>query len=151
MEHRTRILIADDDARVRRSLRSLLECLDNVEVVAEAEDGEAALKAATLHQPDIALIDIQMPHLNGLDATARIKRQVPHTRVIIVSVHGAPEFAQHALGAGARGYVLKDAAPIELESAIRVVALGGVYIGSEPGALVAGPRRPADAAGGARR
>ncbi len=133
MEHRTRILIADDDARIRGSLRALVEGLSDVEVVAEAEDGDVAVKAATLHQPDIVLMDIHMPHLNGLDATARIKREAPHTRVIIVSIETAPEFVRHALGAGARGYVSKDTAPAELETAIRVISRGGVYISSHAG------------------
>jgi len=151
MEHCTRILIADDDARIRGSLRSLVETLDNVEVVAEADDGAAAVKAVTLHQPDIVLMDIRMPHVNGLEATARIKREAPHTRVIIVSVHSAQEFARHALHAGARGYVSKDTAPAELEAAIRVISRGGVYICSHAGVQAAGPRCPADRADPARR
>lgn len=142
MDHRTRILIADDDARVRRSLRELVESFGNVEIVAEAEDGAAAVKAVTLHQPDIALMDIRMPQLNGLEATARLKRDVPHTRVIIISIDNAPQVVRRALGAGARGYVPKDAAPVELEAAIRVISRGGVYIGSHAGGQDDGPGRP---------
>jgi DNA-binding NarL/FixJ family response regulator len=130
MEPRTRVLIADDDARIRGRLRALVEQLSDVEVVAEAEDGAAAVAAATLHQPDVALMDFRMPNLNGLEATARIRSTAPHTRVIIVSVNPAQEYAQHALDAGARGYVSKDTASAELGTAIRVIARGGVYVSS---------------------
>ncbi|HET7295694.1 MAG TPA: response regulator transcription factor, partial [Gemmatimonadales bacterium] len=133
MEARTRILIADDDARIRHSLRALVEDLTGLDVVAEAEDGEAAIRAVALHQPDIVLMDIRMPRLNGLEATARLKREAPHARVLIVSVHSAREFARHALRAGARGYVSKDTTRAELETAIRVISRGGVYIGSHEG------------------
>ena len=128
MERRTRILIVDDDAQVRRSLRSLVEGLGDVEVVAEAADGEAAIHAARLHRPDIALMDLTMPRLSGLEATARMRHDAPDVRVIVVSIHNADGYVQYALGAGARGYVPKDAVSSELEPAIRAVARGDVYV-----------------------
>jgi two-component system, NarL family, nitrate/nitrite response regulator NarL len=141
MEPRTHVLIVDDDARMRSRLRTLVEQFSDVEVVAEAEDGEAAIRAAVLHRPDIALMDVTMPRLNGLAATARIAEDAPGVRVIIVSIHNAPEYVQHALDAGARGYVSKDMVSAELETAIRVIARGGVYISSGVEGQDAGPRQ----------
>ena len=129
MHHDTRILIVDDDAQIRCSLRAVLDSMDHVAVVAEAVDGHEAVELTRLHRPNIVLMDIGMPRLSGLDATARIAREAPRVRVIIVSLHTDPACVHEALAAGARGYVPKDAAPTELEAAIRFVSRGGVYIG----------------------
>ena len=129
MDHRTRILIADDDAQMRRTLRTALDGMDDVAVVAEAVDGHDAVELTKLHRPNIVLMDTNMPRLNGLDATIRITRQVPRVRVIMVSLQGDGAYVHQAIAAGARGYVPKNAAPVELEAAVRFVSRGGVYIG----------------------
>jgi len=123
-----RIVLADDHALVRAGIRTLCESFDGVTVVAEAVDGNQALEMVKAHDPDLVLMDIAMKTLNGIDATARIKRKFPRTRVIILSMHTAEDYVQHALKAGASGYLLKDAAVPELETAITAVMRGEVYL-----------------------
>ncbi|OHV89330.1 response regulator transcription factor [Mesorhizobium sp. ORS 3428] len=126
---RVRLLLADDHTLVRAGLRALLEQLPDVEVIAEAETGRAALAQVKKLRPQIVLMDISMPDLNGLEATARIAKEVPHTRVIILSVHASEEYVLQALRAGAWGYMLKSAAVSELALAIESVAGGKNYLG----------------------
>jgi len=133
MDRRTRILIADDDAQIRRSLRAALDGMDDVAVVAEAVDGHDAVELTRLHRPNIVLMDTNMPRLSGLDATVRIARQAPRVRVIMVSLQADGAYVHRAIAAGARGYVPKNAAPTELETAVRFVSRGGVYIGRRLG------------------
>ena len=123
-----RVLLADDHALVRAGFRALLQSLPDMEVVAEAGDGREALRLIGLHQPDVVLMDIGMPGLNGLEAAARIVEESPHIRVIILSMHATEEYVLRALRAGAGGYLLKDAGTAELELAVRAVVRGEMYL-----------------------
>jgi DNA-binding NarL/FixJ family response regulator len=124
----TRILLADDHQLVRAGIRSLLQRLHDVRVVAEASDGDEALRLVATEQPDNVLMDIGMAGLNGLAATERIAQAFPAVRVIILSMHDNKEYVLQALRAGAAGYLLKDAAKAELELAVRAVACGETYL-----------------------
>lgn len=121
---RTRILLADDHALVRKGLRALLATIPDFEVVGEAANGREALERIRALKPDVVLMDISMPELNGLDATARALCESPELKVIMVSVHATEAHVAAALRAGAAGYVFKDADGDELERAIRAVGDG---------------------------
>jgi DNA-binding NarL/FixJ family response regulator len=121
-----RVVLADDHALVRAGLRSLLERIEGVEVAGEASDGHEALRLIERVRPHVALVDITMSGLNGVELTARISPG--GTRVIIVSVHSTAEYVRRALRAGAAGYLLKDASAAELEAAVRSVARGDTYL-----------------------
>jgi DNA-binding NarL/FixJ family response regulator len=125
-----RVLLADDHHLVRAGIRSLLQSIRGVEVIAEAADGREALRLLTECRPDVVLMDIMMPGLNGLEATARIVKEHPGVRVIILSINAAEEFVLQALRAGASGYLLKNAKTAELEQALRSVAAGQTYLSS---------------------
>jgi len=121
---RTRILLADDHALVRKGLRALLATIPDFEVVGEAANGREALQRIRALTPDIVLMDISMPELNGLDATAHALRESPDLKVIIVSVHTTEAHVTEALRVGAAGYLSKDADSDELERVIRAVGDG---------------------------
>lgn len=123
-----RVLLADDHNLVRAGLRMVLESLEGIQVVAEASDGREALRLMKTHHPDVALMDISMKGLNGLEAAARAARDFPHVRVVILSMHANEEYVLQSLRCGAAGYLLKDAATTELEFAIRAVARGETYL-----------------------
>src|SRR5579883_1440549 len=123
-----RILLADDHTLLRAGIRSLLEKMPGVEVVGEAADGREALGLVKSHLPNLVLMDIAMAGLNGLEATARMAREFPTVRVIILSMHANEEYVLQTLRAGAMGYVLKDAGIGELELAIRAIAQGETYL-----------------------
>ena len=123
-----RVLLADDHTLVRVGFRTLLESLPDVNVVAEAGDGREALRLIDEHRPDVTLMDIAMPGLNGLEATARATEAFPHCRVIVLSMHLNEEYVLQALRAGASGYLLKDSGLAELEIAVRAVARGETYL-----------------------
>jgi len=123
-----RVLIAEDHHLVRDGIKLLLQALDGVEVVGEAADGREAIALALSLQPDVILMDIMMPELNGLDATARIVNANPRTRVVILSMSAGEEAVLPALRAGAVGYLLKNVRPVELELAIRAAARGEMYL-----------------------
>lgn len=123
-----RILLADDHTLLRAGIRSLLEKMPGVEVIGEAADGREALNLVKAHLPNVVLMDIAMAGLNGLEATARIVREFPSVRVIILSMHANEEYVLQTLRAGALGYLLKDAATTELELAIQAVARGDTYL-----------------------
>jgi DNA-binding NarL/FixJ family response regulator len=123
----TRILLADDHALVRAGFRALLHEL-GMQVVAEANNGNEALRLIELHQPNVVLMDIAMPELNGLEATARVVDAFPNVRVIILSMYANVEYARRALRAGAAGYLLKNAKAAELQTAIHVVTQGEAYL-----------------------
>jgi DNA-binding NarL/FixJ family response regulator len=123
-----RVLLTDDHTLVRAGLRSLLQRLDGVEIVAEASNGSQAVMLAEEHRPDVVLMDLLMPGMGGLEATARIAAAVPTARVIAVSMNDTEDYVLQALRAGAAGYLLKDGSPAELEQALRTVAAGGTYI-----------------------
>jgi DNA-binding NarL/FixJ family response regulator len=123
-----RILLADDHDLFRAGIRALLDNLDGIEVVAEAGNGREALRLCQANHPDVALMDIMMPELNGLDATARLAAISPGTRTIILSMNAHEEYVLQALRAGAVGYLLKNISPRELEQAIRTVVRGETYL-----------------------
>ncbi|MBN9389811.1 MAG: response regulator transcription factor [Chloroflexi bacterium] len=122
-----RVLLADDHALVRAGFRTLLREL-GIEVVAEASDGLEALNLIALHRPDVVLMDVAMPGLNGLETTARIAQEFPTVRVIILSMHASAEYARRALRAGAVGYLLKNSNPVELEIAIKAATRDETYL-----------------------
>ena len=126
-----RLILADDHTLVRAGIRALLEKLPGVEVVGEADDGREVQSLVKLHRPDVVLLDISMPGLNGLEAAARIVRDFPDVRVIILSMHHNEEYVWRALKAGAAGYLLKKAATAELATALQRVALGEIYLSQE--------------------
>lgn len=123
-----RIVLADDHTLVRAGIRALLQNISEVEVVAEADDGREALKLIATFQPDIVLMDIAMPNLNGLEAAARVAKEFPNVRVIILSMHANEEYVLQSLRAGAAGYLLKGARAAELELAVSSVARGETYL-----------------------
>jgi DNA-binding NarL/FixJ family response regulator len=124
----TRVLLADDHVLVRAGIRSLLEKMSGIEVVAEARDGYEALELTKKHFPNVVLMDIAIPGLNGLEALARATKEFPAVKVIILSMHANEEYVLRALRAGACGYLLKDAAVTELELALRAVTRGETYL-----------------------
>ena len=124
----TRVLLADDHTLVRAGIRALLAAMPGVEVIGEAADGEAAVQLALSLQPDVILMDIAMKGMNGLQATARLHDALPAARVIILSMHATGDYLQQALRAGAVGYMLKDAATLELQLALAAVARGDTYL-----------------------
>jgi DNA-binding NarL/FixJ family response regulator len=123
-----RILLVDDHALVRAGMRSLLNEIEGVEVVAEAADGAEALRLAAEQRPDVVLLDIAMKGMNGLDAAARLREQLPLAKVIVLSMHTSEEYVLLALRAGAAGYLIKDSATSELELALKAVARGETYL-----------------------
>lgn len=123
-----RILLADDHSLLRQSLRVLLEMEPDLAVVGEAGDGLETLDQVEALAPDVVLMDIAMPHLNGLEATRRLNKKCPEAKVIILSMHGDDQYIGQALRAGASGYLLKDASKEELLLAIRSVHQGGSYL-----------------------
>ena len=123
-----RVLLADDHALVRAGIRALLAGLPDVERVVEAGDGQEALAVLRETKPDLALIDIAMPGLNGLELAARVAREAPATRLVILSMHGTPAHVAQALRAGVSGYLLKDAAADELPVLLRAVMRGETYL-----------------------
>jgi DNA-binding NarL/FixJ family response regulator len=121
---RIRILLADDHALVRAGFRSLLETFEGTEVVGEAGEGDEALRLIAELRPDVALLDISMPGLNGLEVTARATVAHPRVRIIMLSMHNDDEYIRRAFRAGASGYLLKNSERHELEMAVRAVARG---------------------------
>lgn len=123
-----RVMIVEDHALVRAGMRALLQKINGIEVVADVGDGWEAVKAVQTDTPDLVLMDIAMPGLNGLDATARIVRESSNTRVILLSMYANEEYLRQALQVGASGYLLKGADLAELELAIRTVERGETYL-----------------------
>jgi DNA-binding NarL/FixJ family response regulator len=123
-----RVILADDHPIVRAGIRSELQRFPAVEIVAEANDGREALELVKTHRPDIVFMDISMPGLNGLEATAQLLKDFPQTRVVILSRHDNEEYFWHALRAGAAGYLLKKDAMAEIGRALHQVARGEIYL-----------------------
>lgn len=123
-----RLLIADDHMLVRAGIRKLLELVEGVEVVGETGNGLAVCDLVAATHPDIVLLDINMPGLSGLEVTAQLAHAGSGVRVLILSMHASDEYVSQALADGAKGYILKDAAPVELENAIRTLMAGGTYL-----------------------
>lgn len=126
-----RVILADDHTLVRAGVRALLEKLPGVEVVGEAGDGRDVLNLVRAQRPDVVLLDITMPGLNGLEAAARITKDFPEVRAIILSMHENEEYYWRALKAGAAGYLLKKAATAELATALQQVMRGEIYLSRE--------------------
>ncbi|MDX3227367.1 response regulator transcription factor [Streptomyces sp. ME19-01-6] len=153
---KTAVLIADDEAMVRAGVRAVLDRDPALETVAEAADGQQALDAVAAHRPAVALLDIRMPHLDGITAAARIHRDHPTTAVIMLTTFAEDAFIAHALQAGAAGFLRKADDPRELLRAAHAVAAGGAYLsprvaarvvtGLRTGQLTTGapPRHPVD-------
>ena len=123
-----RVMLADDHTLVRAGIHALLESMTGIQVVAEASDGHEALALIRTHQPDVVLMDIAMPDLNGLEATGRVVQEFPRVSVLILSMYANEEYVMQALHAGAAGYLLKTGVTTELELAVRAVARGETYL-----------------------
>ena len=128
MPDRYRIVIAEDYTILRHGLKALIASDSKLHVVGEAEDGRQAIQCVKHHLPDLLLIDLSMPHMNGIDALREIKREFPDIRAIVLTVHKSDEYLTAALQAGADGYVLKDASRDELLNAIHHVLAGKSYL-----------------------
>jgi DNA-binding NarL/FixJ family response regulator len=123
-----RVLLADDHTIVRQGVRLCLEAMGDIDVVAEAEDGQTAVQLAVRLRPDVAVVDLTMPRLNGVEAIRQIKRDAPEVEVVVLSVHDSEAYVVQALRAGAAGYVLKRNAATELVAAIRAAQEGQAYL-----------------------
>jgi DNA-binding NarL/FixJ family response regulator len=126
-----RVLIADDHGIVRSGLRMLIERQTDMKVVAEADDGVAALESTQSERPDVAVLDVSMPRMTGLQAAREIRSHVPDTRVLLLSMHDDERYFLEGLEAGAAGYVLKRAADTDLIGAVRTVADGRTFLSDE--------------------
>jgi two-component system, NarL family, response regulator NreC len=122
-----RVLLADDHTLVRQGLRRILESDPHIEIVAEVGDGRAAVEAAQSLTPTVAVLDISLPRLNGIDATRQISKALPDTKVLILSMHADDAYIRQSLKAGAKGYLLKDADDQDLLKAIAAVSAGRSY------------------------
>jgi DNA-binding NarL/FixJ family response regulator len=119
-----RLLLADDHTVVRQGLRKVLEARSDWEVVAEAGDGREAVRQAEALKPDVAILDVAMPLLNGIEATRQMAKRVPATRILVLSMHADEAYLTQILQAGATGYLLKDSADVDLIQAVAAVAQG---------------------------
>jgi len=124
----TRILLADDHAIIRQGLCSLLETQPDIEVVGAADDGRKALELARELKPDVVIMDVSMPNLNGIDAARKIVSDCPGVKIIALSMHSSRRFVSGMLKAGASGYILKECLFDELIGAIETVSRGGIYL-----------------------
>ena len=122
------ILLADDHSVVRHGFRRILDAQEDMEVVGEVSNGREAVEQATVLQPDVIIMDVTMPELNGIEATRRIAELVPRARVLALSMHRDSVYVREILRAGARGYLLKDSSEVDLISAVRAVAQGEGYL-----------------------
>jgi two-component system response regulator NreC len=132
-----RVVIADDHAVVRTGLRMVLDAAHGIEVVAEASDVAGAWRAILVHHPEVLVLDLNMPGEASLEAIPRFVRDAPETAIVVLTMQQEPAFAREALRAGARGYVLKEAADDELVTAVRYARAGRTYLNPEMGARVA--------------
>lgn len=126
-----RILIVDDHPLFRQGVRFYLESIPGLELVGEAENGAAALSFLAIHSVNVILMDLQMPGMDGVETTGRIKEERPDTKVLVLTSFNSWDKVYTALKSGASGYILKDAPPEELVAAIKAVANGGVYLGAQ--------------------
>lgn len=125
---RVRVLLADDEAVVRAGVRAILGVAPDIEIVAEAGDGREAVELARLHRPDVALLDIRMPLLDGLGAAAELRRAAPGTAVVMLTTFSEDEYIAEALDSGASGFLLKSGDPYELMAAVRAVHAGASFL-----------------------
>ncbi len=128
MDNKLKIFIAEDHQTVREGVKLLVDSQPDMEIIGEAGDGETAVKDAVRLGPDIVLMDISMPTLNGLKATKKLRSVSPNIKILILTRHTDDGYLQQLLGAGANGYVLKQSAPTELVNAIRTIAAGNAYL-----------------------
>jgi two-component system, NarL family, response regulator NreC len=142
-----RVLVADDHTLMRRGLVSLLEDSGVCTVVAEAADGQEAIEKVASTHPDVAVIDLSMPRLSGLEAVRRIREQYPRVQVLVLTVHEEEEYVLPIIRAGASGYLVKDSRVADLLAAVRAVAAGQAYFGPQAAKVLADShRRPPDSA-----
>lgn len=140
--NRISVMLVDDHPMVQGGLIACLGYYDDIEIVATSNDGHEALHTAKQLKPDVIVMDVSMPNLNGIDATEIIKEQLPNTKVLIFSMHESPEFVSSAIQAGAAGYVLKDTSSEEVYFAIKAVAKGQTHFsGSIAKMLIENPIR----------
>jgi two-component system response regulator NreC len=132
-----RILLADDHTLVRQGLRKVLEERPDWQVVAEAGNGRDAVRLAEEHRPDVAVVDVAMPLLNGIEATRQIARRAPQTRILVLSMYSDEAYVTQILKAGAIGYLLKDSADVDLLQAVQCVAQGKSFFSPAVGRLMA--------------
>jgi len=125
---RTRVLVADDHAIVRQGLRAILDTEADIEVVGEAADGREAVRKTLALHPDVVVMDVSMPRMNGLEATARIAKANAAVKIVALTMHSSEEYVYSLLKAGARGYLLKESVSSDLIEAIRAVQAGGTYL-----------------------
>jgi DNA-binding NarL/FixJ family response regulator len=130
MKDTIKIILADDHRIFRKGLKSLLSEKENIEVLAEADNGDEALEAARKYKPEIVIMDIAMPKMDGIEATRQIRERFPDTEVVVLSMHAKKAYIDQVLKAGAKGYVLKDSDEENLLSAIETVHNGGYYLDS---------------------
>ena len=147
MKTRQTVLLVDDQSIFLDGIESLLERWANVDVIGKAYNGSSALELVKAYKPDLVLMDINMPHMDGIEATKRIRKASPDTRVIVLSMYGHREFVLELLDSGVGGYLLKTTSKEELIEAIRTVTDGKQYIAQELRALAAQPDRKADREG----
>lgn len=140
-----RVLLADDHTLVREGLKQLLSSAPGIAIAAEAGDGDATLALVRANDYDIAVLDLSMPGLAGIDLIKRVKLEKPKLRVLVLSMHGEQQYAARALKAGASGYLTKDSAAAQLVSVIRKIAAGGVHISETAAALLIDGSASADA------
>ncbi|HEU5231037.1 MAG TPA: response regulator transcription factor [Ktedonobacteraceae bacterium] len=127
-QKKIRILLADDHTILRAGLKMMLNAQPDMEIVGEAQDGRQSIAEAQRLQPDVVLMDITMPDINGIEATKQIKKLLPDTRVLVLTMHEHDEYVFQALRAGASGYMLKEAAATDLITALRVIQSGQFYL-----------------------
>lgn len=127
-DRKTRILLADDHSVVRSGFRALLSAQPDLEVVGEASDGRDAVEQTVLLKPDVVVMDVTMPNLNGIEATRRMAQEAPRVRVLALSMHKDAVYVREILRAGARGYLLKDSSEQDLINAVRALAKGEGFI-----------------------
>ena len=133
---KVRIVLADDHTIVRQGLRKVLEERADWEVVAEAGDGREAVQLCEQHRPDVVILDVAMPLLNGIEATRQITKRVPNTRVLVLSMHADEAYVTQILRAGATGYLLKDSADVDLFKAVEEAAKGRSFFSPAIGRLM---------------
>jgi DNA-binding NarL/FixJ family response regulator len=142
VKKRIRILLADDHRMVRQGFKLILESQEDMEVVGETGNGREAVEKAAALRPDIVVMDVTMPELNGIEATRRIREVAPHAHVLALSVHRDRVYVREMVRAGAEGYLLKESADTELLAAVRAVADGNSYLSPEiAGAVLKDYRR----------
>jgi DNA-binding NarL/FixJ family response regulator len=141
-----RVLIADDEAMMRAGVRSILESDAEIEVVFEAANGREAIDGTQRHRPDVAVLDIRMPVLDGLSAATEIAATVPGTRIVMLTTFGEDDYIERALGGGALGFLLEAADPRELIAGVRAVSEGGAYLSPDIARRVIAPYREGDRA-----